>query len=282
MNVTERADAAVQAAISVAARLGMVGVSPAILKDSNHTSILLSPSPIVARVVVASDSAVEKLARELAVSSFMADDGAPVIGPSIDPAPGPHETDGMAMTFWRFVPHRPADDEAVGSAARALRICHDSLAKFPGELPPFTQAMQGALDLLKSNSELGPLADNDRAFLMSEYERLNDIVDQTPSDSIALHGDPHLGNVFVTSSGARWGDWESACRGPLEWDLSCVPRAGHDAWIDVNVELLQVLDDLRGLCVSVWCWEAFDRSAEKREAAQYHLDRLRRRSEVGR
>ena len=40
-----------RAALTVADRLGITSITPAILRDSNHTSIHLAPFPVVARVV---------------------------------------------------------------------------------------------------------------------------------------------------------------------------------------------------------------------------------------
>ena len=46
----------------------------------------------------------------------------------------------------------------------------------------------------------------------------------------------------------------------------------------VNAHLLAVLRDPGSVCVAVWCWAEPDRAPEKREAAEYHLRRLRERS----
>src|SRR5262249_20803452 len=111
-----------------------------------------------------------------------------------------------------------------------------------------------------------------------EHDRLRRRLATTAMMSAAIHGDPHLGNVLMSSSGPRWTDWESACIGPLEWDLTCLPEAALSAVPAVNAVLLAVLRDLRSLCVAVCGWTEPDRAPEKREAAAYHLRRLRERS----
>jgi hypothetical protein len=69
-------------------------------------------------------------------------------------------------------------------------------------------------------------------------------------------------------------DFESACTGPLEWDLSALPGGGAGVFPDVDHELLAVLRQLRSLCVAVWCWQRPGRTPEIDRAARLHLNRL--------
>ena len=89
-----------------------------------------------------------------------------------------------------------------------------------------------------------------------------------------IHGDAHLGNVFITQDGACWNDLEDVCMGPREWDLGWVPDAALSAFEPVSHELLSALRFLRSLCVCVWCFEKYS-VPEKREAAEHHLRFLR-------
>jgi hypothetical protein len=91
-----------------------------------------------------------------------------------------------------------------------------------------------------------------------------------------LHADAHLGNVMMASSGAIWADFESACRGPLEWELTSLPRAARRAFPAVDRQLFGQLSLLRSLVVVVWCAYHDGRSDELRAAGDYHLRRLRR------
>ncbi|HLK23676.1 MAG TPA: phosphotransferase, partial [Caulobacteraceae bacterium] len=93
-----------------------------------------------------------------------------------------------------------------------------------------------------------------------------------------LHGDAHPGNVMVTPAGAIWADLETACLGPLEWELTSLPPAAHAAFRPLDRDLFRRLGLLRSLTVAVWCWADVDRSPEIREAAEYHLRRLGRMS----
>jgi Ser/Thr protein kinase RdoA (MazF antagonist) len=275
----EMREDAIRAAVAVADRLGMTSLVPVILRDSNHTSIHLRPFPIVARVVAptVSQDMVPKLANELEVAQHLARAGVPIVTPSIDVLPGPHSHDGWAVTLWQFVDQRPAREDDGPVAAAALREIHGALAVYPRQLPSFMAAIDSCHRLLRDESALPELRRPDRNFLLTQYDRLRMQLSRVPTSAVAIHGDPHLGNVLMTADGPRWTDWESVCVGPLEWDLSCLPETALAVVPDVDQKLLAVLRDLRSVCVTAWCWAEPDRAPEKREAAEFHLDRLRYR-----
>jgi len=131
--------------------------------------------------------------------------------------------------------------------------------------------------LLEDKFALPALAPDDRDFLLKESHRFCTQLGTFSFTPISIHGDCHLGNALITSSGAVWTDFESVCQGPREWDLTCLPKEVLSIFPSVDRELYDVLRDLRSFCVAVWCWVDPDRSPEKREAAEYHLQRLRQR-----
>ncbi len=130
--------------------------------------------------------------------------------------------------------------------------------------------------MLENDLALPALAEADRRFLLMGYDRLMPSLQALWLDLVPLHGDAHLGNVFITSDGARWNDFENACRGPREWDTGCLPRTDPNGREPVDRDLDSVLSDLRSLCVAVWCCARYD-LPEKRDAAQYHLGYLKTR-----
>ena len=105
-------------------------------------------------------------------------------------------------------------------------------------------------------------------------------MDRLPLRLVPILGDAHLGNVFITSDGALWNDFEDACLGPREWDIGFLPKPELAAFEPFNRDALVELGYLRSLCVSVWCW-ALAHIPEKREAAEYHLGYLRERASAG-
>src|ERR1700684_1482754 len=98
-------DAAVGAAVKVAAGLGIASTDPVVLADGANVIVHLQPSPVVAKVAastreVRADSAAW-LRRELDVAPFLTVAGPPVLPPSPEIAATAHVGDGHVMSFWR-------------------------------------------------------------------------------------------------------------------------------------------------------------------------------------
>lgn len=187
------------------------------------------------------------------------------------------------MTFWEFVSHVPADEdnaEHTSRAAAALRRVHQALADFPSELPNFWAKIDQCHSLLQTPSALPALARDDQQFLFSVYSSLRAGLGRLPLRLVPILGDAHLGNVFITSDGALWNDFEDACLGPREWDIGFLPEPELAAFEPLNRDVLAELGYLHSLCVSVWCWALAD-VPEKREAAEYHLSYLREQASEG-
>ena len=72
--------------------------------------------------------------------------------------------------------------------------------------------------------------------------------------------------MLITAEGPRWTDFETACRGPREWDIGFLPGINPAPFAPIDRDLLDALADLRSLCVAVWCFALYD-VPEKREAA---------------
>jgi hypothetical protein len=70
-------------------------------------------------------------------------------------------------------------------------------------------------------------------------------------------------------------DFEDVCRGPREYDIAGLPFSAWSHFSDVDQTLASRFADLKSVCVAVWCGANISRSAEVREAAEYHLHRVR-------
>ncbi len=268
----ERRARAVAAASAVARAHGLDPAEPVVLQDWNNTVVHLRPLPLVARVSTSPLAPLARsLERELAVASHLAARAAPVIPPSHLLPSGPHEHAGLLLTFWEYVEGRLAAHEDAAAAGVALAEVHRAFAGFDGDLPSFREQL-GAVERLLEDAPLS-LAEGDRAFLRELYARLARELPEC--DERPLHGEAHLANAMVTHDGIRWFDFESVCRGPLEWDLSALPDEAHGAFGDADAHLLALLRRLRSLCVAVWCSVQPDRAPEVAEAADFHL-RLQR------
>ncbi len=267
----------IAAAKALATRLGLGVVEPQALKLAHHTTVKLAPLPIVARILSGEPAAGPRMASEVALARRLADAGAPVVSPTRDPPPGPHREGDSVVTLWDFVDHRRADETKDAlAAAEALKAVHAAMAALEDALPPFTDGLAACADRLADRAAMAALAEPDRGFLDDRLQALRDELGTPDAGRRPLHGDTHLGNVLMTPRGALWCDLETACRGPLEWDLVQLPAAARRVFGPVDERLLERLSELRSVTVAVWCWADAGRSPEVREAAEHHLARAKR------
>jgi aminoglycoside phosphotransferase (APT) family kinase protein len=220
----ERSETAVRAALAAARAEGIAVREPVVVRDLTNVLVHLAPAPVVARVPLTLTllRGTEWHTREVELAAWLAGEGAPVAPPSDAVDPGPHECDGVVVSFWRYVDH---DGERFDprSAGRSLRRLHDVLARCPHELPVFERLdeVAGLLDRL----EPSPVASaSDLDGLREVHTRL----DAAPRsfDRRPLHGDAHFGNVLWSPEGPLWTDLENACSGPAELDLACLTWRG--------------------------------------------------------
>jgi hypothetical protein len=206
---------ALAAARAVAVAHGVDCGGAVVLAAGSNVMVHLKPAPVVARVMTGTAALhgdVERwLAGEVAVGAFLGARGLSVAPTDVLP-PGPHERDGLWMTFWAYVEHDsggrlPRADELGG----ALRDLHDALAEFPGEqLGPLSDVRDW----------LDRLAAEEPSPLRAELRALTPTVFASPLPAQAIHGDASISNLLRTDAGLRWNDLEDVCVGPVHWDVA--------------------------------------------------------------
>jgi hypothetical protein len=276
MRAEERRRLAVEAAIGVASELGIRPERSRILKDSNNTIVYLAPTPIVAKVGTSHfrDPQLESLGRELAVATHLAERGASVVPPAEDVPPGPHPWKDASLTLWQYAePDQGAALDPVRLAG-ALRTVHEALGDFPGSLPPFTLELEDARRLLQPDRS-PTLALSDRRFLLGVLKDVQAAVSAIVVPNRPLHGSPHEGNWVATAEGPLLLDFETACSGPIEWDVAALGDEAVDLFPGVEHEWIPLLRRMRSLCVAAKCWVDPNRAPEVFEAAHVHLKLLR-------
>jgi Ser/Thr protein kinase RdoA (MazF antagonist) len=203
-------------------------VKPVLLADDSNALVHLAPAPVVARVATTTalvrPQPVEWLAREVAVAGHLAACGAPVVAPSEELPPGPHSRDGFDLTFWRYVERETATTPEMSQVATGLAGLHDALRDYPGELPYLEPALGEVRRMLDYADAHQLLAADDLEALRTRHARLDRVLAVAAGESRPLHGDAHVGNVFVTPEGVLWSDFEDTCTGPVGWDLACLMR----------------------------------------------------------
>ena len=269
-----------RAAVEVAAELELVVDEPLLIQETNNTVIWLRPHPIIAKVGTHPDSGA-LLVREHEVASALAALGAPAGAPLTGVAPLHHLATGFIVTLWQRLEHDVTSEPADSMVAASLQQLHAALALIDIELPSFRVGLQRARTALFDDVRMNALAVDDRAFLRSAFDGLVAELDSRVLGEQSLHGEPHDGNLLVTRSGLRWIDFESTCRGPLEWDLAFLGGEPCDVFGGVDLELLELLATLNSARVATWCWIQA-RFPDMRWHAEHHLGIVRSRTSTWR
>jgi thiamine kinase-like enzyme len=198
--------------------------TPVVIADRSNVVLALEPHALVARVAVATSATrvgLEFLGREVALARLLDAAGAAVTRPARAIDPGPHERDGLVVSFWeRERLEGPLDTRAAG---RALARCHRALASFEGSrLPRWGGWLEAraVLDRALASPHLEARERDRLRRAWDEGERIVASAEARTASMQPVHGDAHLGNALATARGPVWTDWEDAFIGPIEWDLA--------------------------------------------------------------
>ena len=239
-----------RAAVRVAAAHG-IATEPVVLAGGYNLVLRLDPAPVVARVVVVPaelrSNVDELVARELAVTSYLAERGVAVVRPSAEVPPGPHHGDGFWMSFWEALPEIADVLPPPGELGRRLRELHEVLRDFPLATPSLDVPIGDVEAFLRSRH-----ATADDRELGRALERIRPAL---AGPSRPVHGDAHPRNLVLSGGEWVWTDFEECCSGPVEWDLAVLRgTAGLDGAEalraygrdDVGLEPFRLLRELQG------------------------------------
>jgi hypothetical protein len=226
---------AVAAAMGAGRELGLDASNAKVLHDAFSVVVELVPASVVVRVPVVLphgfDAAAQRARqqRELALVSWLADAGQPVVPPSPLVPRVPVQRDGFSMTFWEWVEvDATAAPDYVGDA-RHVPALHAALRGYPGKLPflaPLAATVPSCLAFLEPRSDLLTPSDLQRARrewavlspLLTSRDRF---VSEFPRAQLQpIHGDAPAYNLMRTTAGIRYADFEDVTLGPIEWDLA--------------------------------------------------------------
>ena len=268
---------AVSAAATAARKLGLkCSDEPEVLADGANVMVRLAPAPEVARVATTTGRVRkpvrEWLALDLEMASFLAGRGFPVVKPSGELPPGPHEEDGLTLSFWEFVEHDRQNLASAQEAGALLRELHAELRGFQSSVkhaPSYTEIPRW-LDQLEAWKAIDPA---DLAMLRRGYGVELARMEALHLPEQPLHGDAHRKNLLRTSRGLLWTDFEDACAGPIAWDVACFVRtAGEDTaaalarygeeMAPAALEPFHAVRDLQG---AVWMAILTTRFADRKE-----------------
>jgi Ser/Thr protein kinase RdoA (MazF antagonist) len=275
---------AVQAGMSTAAELGLRVDDAVVLHSSNRIAVHLTPCDVLARVGPgASESS---FAFELEVAATLAATGAPVAEPEPRVDPGVHRRDGFAITLWTHYEPIGSSALAADEYAQTLVELHAGLRKIDVRTPHFTDRVAEAQSHVADREETPELADDDRAFLADALRDLRAEVTGRGAGEQTLHGEPHPGNLLRTARGLLLIDFETCCRGPIEFDLAhgLLPdRDGRTLRADevcahhptADLDLVERSYALMWAMITAWRWQRDDDLPNRSYWAVEGLNRLR-------
>jgi aminoglycoside phosphotransferase (APT) family kinase protein len=263
---------ALAAARSTASALGLAIDDAIVLHDSNKLTVRLLPCDVVARVAPIA----HQVARfEIGLAQRLAESGSPVAVPDARAEARVYKRDGFVVTLWTH--YKPAMSGKVSPAdyANALERLHSGMHKLDLRTPHFTDRVEAAQHLVESTHLTPDLADEDRELLITALRgRTQAIVGRGAAEQL-LHGEPHPGNVLSTKSGLLFIDFETCCRGPVEFDLAHVPEEVSERYADADQDLLSQCRVLVLAMVAAWRWDPGDQLPDRQRAARALLSALR-------
>jgi phosphotransferase family enzyme len=266
------AQRAVAAAMASASALDLTVDDAMVLHDSNRLAVRLLPCDVLARVAPRAHRAAWL---EVELARRLAEAGSPVAALEPRVAPRVYERDGFLITLWTY--YDPVSSRGIAPAdyAGALQQLHAGLRNVDVMAPHFTDRVAEAQALVASPGDTPALAEADRAFLGNTLRVLTRAIDERGAPEQLLHGEPHPGNVLNTMDGPRFIDLETACRGPVEFDLAHVPDEVSERYSDVDADLLHACRGLVLAMVAAWRWDRDDQFPDGLRAGRILLNALR-------
>jgi hypothetical protein len=263
---------ALAAAMSIVSALGLPADDVIVLHDSNKLTARLLPCDIVARVAPIAHQTAQF---EIEVARRLAETHSPVA--VLDPRAQPrvYERDGFAITLWTYYQPAPPREISRAGYANALERLHAGMRQLDVRTPHFTDRVEEAQHLVESTHLTPDLADVDRGLLITTLRSRRQAITGRGAAEQLLHGEPHPGNVLSTKSGPLFIDFETCCRGPVEFDLAHVPEEVSERYAAADEDLLIECRGLVLAMVAAWRWDLGDEFPDRQRAAHALLSALR-------
>ncbi len=242
-----------------------------VVQNSNTLALRLLPCDVFARTALVGQ---EVAAFEVLVAQDLGAVSAPIA--SLDPRVEPrvYERDDFAVTFWTYY-ESVTDTASPARYANALHRLHAAMQSIEVEAPHFTERIAAAEGLLTNRHETPALVDADRTLLLDTLRGGREAICRRVNADQLLHGEPHPGNLLGTRNGLLFIDFETCCRGPIEFDVAHVPEEVSGRYPGVDPLLLQECRRLVLAMVAAWRWDERDEFPNGRRHGLNILDLLR-------
>ena len=262
---------ALGAARSTASSLGLPVDDAVVLQNSNKLTLRLLPCDVVARVAPVADQVAHL---EVEIAQRLTAAGSPVA--ALDPRVEPrvYERDGLVMTLWTYYAPGRSWEVSPADYADALGRLHAGLRTLDVRTPHFMERVESAQRVVADHERSPGLTEPDRALLGDTLRDVGRAVAERRADQL-LHGEPHPGNVLATADGPLFIDFETCCRGPVEFDVAHAPEGIGGLCLGVDQEVLRDCRILVRAMVTAWRWDRNDQFPGGRRLAGEGLGLLR-------
>ena len=252
---TELDSRAMAAATSLAAALDLRVNDVAVIHNSNKLALRLLPCDVLARVALVGQ---EVSALEVELAQRLAAIASPVAALEARVDPRVYEGDGFAVTLWIYYEEVTPDQVSPAEYADALHRLHAGMRSVELATPHFMERAAQAVRLVANRDETPALAEADRHLLLSTLHSAREQIHSRGAAEQLLHGEPHSGNVLSAQDGPLFIDFETCCRGPIEFDVAHVPDEVSAHYPDVDQVLLEECRRLVLAMVAAWRWDVRD------------------------
>lgn len=246
---------AVDAASSVAMALDLRVDDVVVIHSSNKLALRLLPCDVFARVARAGH---EVFALEVQVARHLDTTGSPAAAMEPRVEPRVYEKDGFAVTLWTYYEVVRSGLVSPAQYADALHGLHAGMRGIEIATPHYLDRVSQAERLVANQHETPALVEADRHLLLSTLQSVRRTIDNRGAAEQLLHGEPHPGNILGARDGPLFIDFETCCRGPIEFDVAHVPDEVSAHFPDVDQALLQDCRRLVLAMVAAWRWDARD------------------------
>lgn len=243
------------AATSLADALDLRVNDAVVIHNSNKLALRLLPCDVFARVALVGQ---QVSALEVELAHRLAAIASPVaaLEPRVDPRV--YEGGGFAVTLWTYYEAVTPDQVSPAEYADALHRLHAGMRSVEIATPHFMERAAQAVRLVTDRDETPALAEADRHLLLGTLRSARQQIHSRGAAEQLLHGEPHPGNLLSPRDGLLFIDFETCCRGPIEFDVAHVPHQVSAHYPDVDQVLLEECRRLVLAMVAAWRWDVRD------------------------
>jgi len=256
-----------------ASALGLRADDAVVLHNSNRLTLRLMPCDVVARIAPLAYQASAEF--EVEVARRLAETDSPVVALEPRVEPRVYVRDGFVINLWTYFEPVSPPEMAPDEYAHALERLHAGMRQIDVTTPHFTDRVAEAQRLVGSRDHTPAIADADRELLSTTLQSLRRTIDDRGAAEQLLHGEPHAGNLLTTKNGLLFIDFETCCRGPVEFDIAHAPEEVSEHYPGADQELLRECRILMLAMVASWRWDRNDHFPNGRRMGTELLSQMR-------